>query len=216
MKCKDIFNCDDLLEIEKEVASVERVTSGEIVPVVANRSSKYRTAEIIAAVIFGYVFVFAMSEVHKSLFWNNSLTVFQFIIIDFIGILLAFLLFRIWPIKRLIISKRAIEHKVHDAAFSTFYQQGVHKTKNKTGILIYVSLFERKVVILGDEGIHAKVKDSDWNEVVNIIVNGIKDQHLKKGIIDGIESCRKLLQVHFPVLADDTNELDNKLIIIKN
>ncbi len=216
MKCNNIFSCDDLLEIEKEVASVERVTSGEIVPVVANRSSKYRTAEIIAAIIFGYIFVFIVSEINKSLFWNNSLTVFQFIIIDFVGILLAFLLFRIWSVKRLIISKRAIEHKVHDAAFSTFYQQGVHHTKHKTGILIYISLFERKVVILGDEGIHAKVNDSDWNDVVKIIVKGIKDEHLKKGIIDGIESCRKLLHTHFPVLADTTNELDNKLILIKN
>jgi len=157
-----------------------------------------------------------VSEINKSLFWNNSLTIFQFIIIDFVGILLAFLLFRIWSVKRLIISKRAIDHKVHDAAFSTFYQQGVHKTKNKTGILIYISLFERKVVVLGDDGIHSKVNDSAWNDVIKIIVDGIKDEHLKKGIIDGIESCRKLLQTHFPVLADDTNELDNKLILIKN
>ncbi|MCX6112521.1 MAG: TPM domain-containing protein [Proteobacteria bacterium] len=216
MKCNNIFNQDDLLDIEKEVASIERVTSGEIVPVIANRSSKYRTAEIIAAIIFGYIFVFAASEINKSVFWNNSLSIFQFILIDFTGIILAFLLFRIAVIKRLIISKRAMIHKVHDAAFSTFYQQGVHKTKNKTGILIYISLFERKVVVLGDEGIHAKVKDSDWNDVINIIVKGINDEHLKKGIIDGIESCRKLLQTHFPVLADDINELDNRLIIIKN
>ena len=216
MRFKNIFTESDLQEIEQEVASIERVTSGEIVPVVANRSSKYRTAEIIASIVFGYVFVFIMSEICKVVYWSSSISLFQFVILDFIGILLAFLLFRMSFLKGLIISKKDMDHKVHDAAFTAFYQQGVHKTKDKTGILIYISLFERKVVVIADEGINSKVKASVWDCVVNKIVQGIKDEHLKKGIIDGIESCRELLKTHFPVLPNDTNELDNKVRMIRN
>jgi putative membrane protein len=216
MKFDKMINQADILDIEKEIASIERVTSGEIVPAIVNRSSKYRTAEVVAAVILSYVFVFFAYEVNRYFFWDTTFDIFQFILLNFIGMLLAFLLFRIDAVKRLIISKKVMHQKVHDGAFATFYQQGVHKTKHNTGILIYISLFEREVVVLGDEGINAKVKESAWDDVVSKIIKGIKEEHLKKGIVDGIGSCRDLLKTHFPIQADDVNELSDRIVIKKN
>jgi putative membrane protein len=216
MKFEKMIDQTDILDIEKEIASIERVTSGEIVPAIVKSSSKYRTAEVVAAVILSYVFVFLAYEVNRYFFWDTTFNILQFILLDFTGILLAFLLFRIDAVKRLVISKKVMHQKVHDGAFSTFYQQGVYKTKHKTGILIYISLFEREVVVLGDDGINAKVKENAWGDVVATIIKGIKEEHLKKGIVDGIESCRNLLKTHFPIQAGDVNELPDRVVIKKN
>ena len=216
MKFEKMINQSDILDIEKEIASIERVISGEIVPAIVSRSSGYRTAEIVAAVIFSYVFVFLAYEVNRYFFWRTSFSLLHFILLNFTGILLALLLFNIDAVKRLVISKKVMHQKVHDGAFATFYQQGVYKTKHKTGILIYISLFEREVVVLGDEGINAKVKEFAWNDVVAAIIKGIKEEHLKKGIIDGVESCRGLLHTHFPVQAGDVNELSDRVVIKKD
>lgn len=216
MKCCKLFNKQDLLDIEKEVASVERVTSGEIVPVITNKSSKYRSSELVASILFSYLFVFIVYELNSFLFWNNKISIFGFIIISFVGVILALLMFRSDLLKKIIINKKIMDQKVHDSAFSVFYKYGVNKTKNKTGILIYISLFEKKVVVIADEGINSKVKQTDWNNVVDIIIKGIRTKKAKQGIIDGVESCRSLLKESFPVLSDDVNELNNSIIIIDN
>jgi putative membrane protein len=68
------------------------------------------------------------------------------------------------------------------------------------------------VVVIGDEGIHNKVGKDVWNDVVSIIVSGIKTKKVEQGIIDGVESCRGLLKKHFPISTGDTNELSNKVV----
>ncbi|MEI6093725.1 MAG: hypothetical protein WCQ47_08650, partial [bacterium] len=138
MKCCNLFNKQDMLDIEKEVASVERVTSGEIVPLITNKSSKYRSEQIISSILFSYLFVFVVYELNKTLFWNNKINILEFVVISFIGVLVGMLVFQLSFFKRLVISKKLMEHKVHNSAFSAFYKHGVHKTKNKTGILIYI------------------------------------------------------------------------------
>ena len=68
------------------------------------------------------------------------------------------------------------------------------------------------VVVIGDEGIHSKVGDEAWSEVISKIVDGIKKKKLTHGIVQGIESCRTLLNTHFPASADRKHELSNKVI----
>ena len=193
-------------EVENKIESIEKETSGELVPVIAKKSSDYRTVEIINSFIFAYLFIFIDFGVHGNL---NPLNI---LFDTIVAVLLIVLLFRFGFFKRILIPKKLMAHKVHTAAMMSFYRNGVYNTKNKTGILIYVSLAERMVVVVGDEGIHHKVGDEAWKDVIKIIINGIKTKKLEQGIIDGIESCRGLLKTHFPITADDKNELDNKVV----
>lgn len=193
-------------DVEKEIESIETETCGELVPVIAKRSSDYRSVEIINAFIFAYLFMFIDFGVHGRL---NPLNIMFDTVV---AVLLIVLLFRFSFFKRILIPKKLMAHKVHTAAMMSFYRNGVHKTKDRTGILIYISLAERMVVVIGDEGIHNKVGNDAWNDVVSIIVNGIKTKKVEQGIIDGVESCRGLLKKHFPISAHDTNELSNKVV----
>jgi len=193
-------------DVEKEIESVEKETSGELVPVVAKKSSDYRTVEMINAFVFAYLFMFIDFGVHGSL---NPLNI---LFDTVVAVLLIVLLFRFGFFKRILVPKKLMAQKVHSAAMMSFYRNGVYRTKNKTGILIYVSLAERMVVVIGDEGIHNKVGDDAWKDVISIIINGIKTKKVEQGIIDGIGSCRNLLKTHFPIDKDDKNELHNKVV----
>jgi len=193
-------------DIEKEIESVEKETCGQLVPVIAKKSSDYKTVEMINAFIFAYLFMFIDFGVHGAL---NPLNI---LFDTVVAVLLVVLLFRLNFFKRILIPKRLMMHKVHEAAMMSFYRNGVYKTKHQTGILIYVSLAERMVVIVGDEGIHNKVGDEAWKGIIDIIIKGIKTKHVEQGIVDGIESCRGLLKEHFPVAADNVDELSNKVV----
>ncbi|MCZ7584684.1 MAG: hypothetical protein M5R36_15850, partial [Deltaproteobacteria bacterium] len=72
-----------------------------------------------------------------------------------------------------------------------------------------VSLFERRVEVLADEGINAKVEPGTWDEVVRLILDVIRRGSLADGLVAGIERCGDILAAHVPIRAGDTNELSN-------
>lgn len=206
VKIKRLLSLDDVYEIEKEIESLEAVTSGEIVPVIVRKSSSYKTVEAVDAFILSYIFMFIFYAVHKSITPTNI------VVLTIVAMLVILLMSLFNFLKRIFVPKILMKHKVHTAAMVSFYKYGIYNTKGRTGILIYISLMERMVVVVGDEGIHAKVGDAAWNDVISIIIDGIKKKHLVHGIVQGIESCRTLLKRHFPASADNKNELSNKVI----
>jgi len=94
-----------------------------------------------------------------------------------------------------------------------FYKLNMHNTRDKTGILLYLLLNERQFYILADKGIHEKVGDETWHKVRDEIQLHFHDGKFSQGLIWGIEKVGKILSEHFPIKADDTNELSNKIII---
>ena len=95
---------------------------------------------------------------------------------------------------------------------AAFTEHGLHYTRDHTGILILVSLLEHRVEVLADRGINEKVPPGTWNEVVDIIVAGLKSRHAGDAFCKAVERCGEILATHFPRQADDRDELPNKLI----
>lgn len=94
-----------------------------------------------------------------------------------------------------------------------FFKLGMDKTRDKTGILIYVILEKKKFYILADSGINEKVDPSTWENVKNDMLQLFLKGDFSKGILLGIEKVGEILSKHFPIKADDTNELSNKVIL---
>ena len=104
---------------------------------------------------------------------------------------------------------------LQELAEKEFYRLNMHQTRDKTGILLYFLLGERKFHILADKGINEKVESNVWVKVSENIQNNFKNGYFSKGIVEGIENVGKLLSEHFPIKSDDTNELTNKVVIPK-
>jgi putative membrane protein len=112
------------------------------------------------------------------------------------------------------ISRRRFEQAVRDRAVRSFYEQGLYRTRAATGVLIFVSLFERRVWILGDRGINERIAPEQWQGMVDQLIAGIRQGTAPAALCAVINSCGQLLQQHFPDQGNDQNELQNDLIAL--
>lgn len=109
---------------------------------------------------------------------------------------------------------RAREHAAREMALTQFLALGIHETRERTGVLILVALAERVVEVVGDEKIHARVGHEAWRAVCTRIMEGGRTGHLADGMVAGIVEAGRVLAAHFPLRADDVNELPDHLVIV--
>ncbi|NMB80435.1 MAG: TPM domain-containing protein [Ignavibacteria bacterium] len=102
---------------------------------------------------------------------------------------------------------------IKNIAEKEFRKLGMANTRDKTGILLFLLLGERKFYILADEGINNKVSKDTWDKVRDEIQINFREGKFASGIIQGIERVGNILSEHFPIRKDDTNELSNKVIL---
>ncbi len=115
-------------------------------------------------------------------------------------------------LKRRFISTKEIEAEVKEAAFTAFFKEGLYRTRDATGVLVLISVFERWVCVLADRGINERLTPDVWEKVVASIVNGIKKHRQAEAICEGIGKIGHILAAHFPIKPDDTDELKGVII----
>lgn len=109
--------------------------------------------------------------------------------------------------------KTFLTSSVYDLAKKEFYKLGVYKTRDKTGILIFILLEKKQFYILADEGINEIVPENTWDGIKDEMQRMFIKGNFCKGIIYGIDEIGLLLSKHFPIKPDDTNELSNKVAL---
>ncbi len=92
-----------------------------------------------------------------------------------------------------------------------FKKLGMHKTKERNGVLIFVAPQSRVFAIVGDEGIHAKVGVDFWDKTRDIMSNYFKSDKIAEGIVEGVLSAGRELAKHFPLKSDNPNELSDQV-----
>lgn len=102
---------------------------------------------------------------------------------------------------------------VRKLAEEEFFRQGVDKTRDKTGILIFILLEGRQFYILADSGINEKVLPNTWETIKDETQSMFLKGNFCKGIIHCIEEVGKVLSSNFPIKPDDTNEISNRVRI---
>lgn len=98
-------------------------------------------------------------------------------------------------------------------AVKEFAKLGIQNTRDKTGVLIMVSLEERMVQVLAGSGINSVVPESTWPAMVQCITEGIKQGNPARGISMAVTDIGKMLSENFPAKLDDSDELPNEVVI---
>ncbi len=192
----------DRERIERAVAAAESRTSGEIVPVIVDASDDYPHADLVAGLVGQFAAIAVAALIHWDAGWPGTVALIT------AGFLVGLVIGRVFPRLRAVLAgRRVIDTEVHQRALQAFVENGVARTRERTGILIFVSLFERRVEVIADEGIHARVPHGTWDEVVALVLAGVRDGSLADGLARAITRCGDLLAREFPRRADDTNEL---------
>jgi len=96
-------------------------------------------------------------------------------------------------------------------AVKIFSQLKMHKTKARNGMLLYISVLDKKFVIYGDKGINEVVEDDFWEATKNSIQTHFQKGTFKAGITAGIEVAGKALKRYFPFQKEDVDELSNEI-----
>ena len=100
--------------------------------------------------------------------------------------------------------------KVEKAADKAFSRLGMAQTKDRNGVLFFVVPSRRKFVVLGDQGIHAKVGQEFWRLVADRVSERFREGDFTGGLVKGIEEVGEQLTAHFPYdKASDVDELSN-------
>lgn len=202
---------NDLNLIKDAVTNAEKNTSGEIVPIIVRRSSTIGHVPLVLLCFFtAMYFAFDVPDLQGEYVGNHWAWYLADMLI-IVGITLIFS--RIKWVQRNLVSQRDREEQVQMRAELEFYESNIRNTKGATGILLFVSLLERRAVILADTGINEKVTKETWTDVCNTLVSGIRSESIAKGFCDAINKSQVILTPHFPIQPDDTNELSNNLII---
>lgn len=205
---KNFFTAEERQRIETAVMQAEKRTSGEIVPMVVDESYAYPRAEILGAGLFSLALAVTLSwaflgESLWHFLWLFALAYFPFK-----------LLIRHTPcLRRRLIHHSEITEEVAEKAVLAFLDQGLHHTRDETGILILISLFERRVHVLADRGINNVVSPDHWDKIVATITDGIRRKDTCNALCAAIDSCGRSLEEHFPIKDDDSDELPNHLVV---
>lgn len=204
-----VISQDEIKKIEDVIARAEEKTSGEIVPMIVGSSSVSGHVEpMIAAVLAVLVLAanWAFSEHIVFPWWTT--------IAEFVAILaIAFCVGRTAWALRVMTLNSDLYKQVYTRALNEFMQAGLEKTDGSTGVLLFVSEAERWAVVLADKSISSKLPPETWNEVVALLIGGLKSGNVAKGFTDAIAKTGDVLAQHFPIRPQDKNELPNKFII---
>ncbi|MBK6938761.1 MAG: hypothetical protein IPH13_00950 [Planctomycetes bacterium] len=204
----DQVRAADVDELTDVVRAAERRTSGEIVVVVLERSDRFPGANWLAGFVF---FVAGTVTAMPWLPWHDPvLTLATQLALFCLGFALTALL---PDLKRFFVGAARATEMAEEQALQEFQRLRLHETQGNTGVLVFVSLFERCAVVLGDTGVAAKVDPQLWGNATRALLDGIGRGSLKKGLADAVRIVADVLAVHFPSVTSDRDELPNLVVV---
>ena len=219
------LTAEDRQKISAAIAAAEAKSSGEIVAVTTPISDAYHDVALHwalvplfavlawaawapTALVWWYDFLFGG--------WQPDPTMSQLLTLLMFFAALKFtvaLLIRKWMPLRLALTPPATKHRrVRRRAITVFKAAAERRTAGRTGILIYLSIAERRAEIVADEAILKVTDDHTWGEAMTALIEGVRDGRPADGIVAAIERVGVVLADKFPRSAGDTNEIPDALI----
>lgn len=196
----------DKQRIAEAIRATEAKTSGELVCVIAPASNDYRFLPLlwsvfIALCVPGIVWLSGM-------WWSEG----EIYLAQVALFLLSATLFNWGPVKMRLVPRSVQRAQAARLAREQFYAQRLHRTREWTGVLLFVSVAEHYVEILADEGINAKVSPGTWDNIVTSFIAQVKQRQVAEGYLAAIASCGKILIENFPARVENPDELPNRLV----
>lgn len=207
--------------VEQAIEDAEKRTSAEIVVVMATQSGRYDRAEdqfgllfAIICICLGWIFGQELEPLWGG-GWRVSLGLAPLLIILVGGWVAGVALATFIPmLARPVVPGNLMRDEVQRTACEAFYRSRVRRTEGATGILLYVSIYERMTWIVGDEAIAHEISDGAWSAARDAVVDGFKSGKPVDGLVAGIMGIADVVSEKFPRAEDDKDELPNAIHFI--
>jgi putative membrane protein len=221
----------DLGTIEAAVREAEARTTGEIYCVVAEESSEYGETPLAwaAGVALLAPALLLLGGIHitvPELGWSAAQAgqiaeaaarraLMGAVLLQGVLFVVTMVLVSLHPVRRALTPRAFKRDRVRRRAQEQFLAKNLHLTRERTGVLIFVSLAERMAEIIADEGISAHVDPAAWTRAMDALLEGLKRDQPAAGFAAAIGLCADLLAEKFPVKpGDNPNELPDAAVVL--
>ena len=207
------------------VTEAERSSDGEIVTVVTEKSDSYHDVGLHYAVLAMLLVPAALALLPQSVIdywtavflgWNGVVTRELLMLFLFVKLAAVFLIVRYalayMPLRMALTPGSTKSRRVRRRAVELFKVGGERRTVGRTGVLLYLSLRERRAEIVADEAIVSKVAPELWGEAMTDLIAEVKAGRPGSGMAQAVARIGAVLAEHFPKSQADTNELPDRLI----
>ncbi len=194
--------------ITRAVKDVESRTVGEIAVMLVQSSGHYHVADVLGGLTAGGVAALAAWILRQPPpTWPIVLAAVAFFAVGIRCL-------RASPaLKRLFLNGHDLDKAVATRAEAAFLEKGLHKTRERTGVLFFISLFERRVRVLADTGIYARIGQETLDGYAATVAEGIRQGRASEALCRAIAESGEELSKHFPLKPGDVNELPDEIII---
>jgi len=195
------------------VKRAEKQTSGEIVPMIVSTSHSYPMAPVVGSTFFALPFALLSARLFGAYLWLGMDNMWLFVAFFIVYFGCAYAVIRRFPtLTRFFMSPERADLAIREAAEAAFFREALYETRDANGILLYISVLEQRVWVLGDRGINEKIDQEAWQEIVETVVRGIKEGNRCDALCSAVTRIGSILEEHFPYRKDDQDELHNLII----
>jgi putative membrane protein len=198
----------DRQQITAAIVAAERRTSGELVTVIAEAADDYRYIPLLWPALAALMLPAVVLAV-----WPQT-GAFRLYLVQAATFFALSLVAHLPQVHLALVPASVKRRRASRLAREQFFERGLHLTRGRTGVLIFVAVAERHVEIIADAGINALVPPGTWDQAVAEFVERVRQGRIAEGFIAAIGQVGDRLAEHFPRPADDTDELPNRLIEI--
>ena len=206
----DLLSADDLAHLTAVIGEAERTTSGEIKLIIARRSTRATHVAPTLWLTLTSVALLAL-WLERERFIDAPFWLMPAVLIG--SAVVAGVLARVPYVQRWLTPKHERRVAANLRAELEFHREGLSLTKDRTGILLFLSLLEREAVVLADRGIAARVDAGTWRGVLDLILAGAASDQPRAKLEEAIRLCGRLLTDQFPAAAGDADEITNAVVV---
>ncbi|MEJ0011298.1 MAG: TPM domain-containing protein [Bauldia sp.] len=198
---------DERRRVREAATAAEKKTAGEIFAVVAEESDDYRFVPILWATLAALIAPLPL--IFLTLWPASLIFAVQLGVFVVVAVVLS-----LPAVKMAVVPASVKRDAVRSLAERQFLAHGLTLTEARTGVLIFVSLAERRAEIIADTGIAAKVDAGVWQAAMDELIAGVRAGRLADGLIAAVDATGAVLARHFPPRVGDRDELDNDVVIL--
>ena len=230
-----LMSSEDLAAITAAVRAAEVRTAGEIYCIVAEESSDYHGTPLawaagvallapallllagfhVSAPDLGALGGWTADQVEDVGEATLRAALVGTLVLQAVLFVVTLLITSLQPVRRALTPKGMKRERVRARAEHQFIAKNLNATRDRTGVLIYVSFAERMAELIADETIHARVADDTWTNAMSALTDGLKRGQPAAGFVAAIGQCADVLAEHFPPRPNDNpNELSDAVVIL--
>ncbi|MEP7010408.1 MAG: hypothetical protein ABJC13_08820 [Acidobacteriota bacterium] len=210
MSFEDRFPPSEREALRLAVADLERRTAAEIVPFIVARSDRYANADWKGAAFGALGGGLLAAALHRALgLWGLD-PVLWIALPPAVGAALGWLASRLPPFTRALVGEDRIDEQVRRRAESAFLAEDLAATASRQGLLLFVSLFERRVLVLPDVGLRGRVSTAAWDGVAAGIAGRLKSERPAAALAAGVAEVGEVLRaagLTIDSAADSTSDM---------